>query len=249
MGKQQPGVRAQEIKIVRAPLAPAVAPPSGTPPTPATQGTPPATPAPTATLDLSGFSANQLRRMLQELRSQRQELADRRQTIGPSYEGASGANREGIGARLDQLDRGIAGYEAEIVRVGRAYATKAAGESNTTSNPTIPFNYVRRDQATGMTFGFSFMTAIVVFVAARRMFRRNYYGAASQRQQQPNLIASNERLERIEQAVDAIAVEVERVSENQRFMTRLMTETQLGDTIKDVRKSTELAKSAAENSG
>jgi hypothetical protein len=32
------------------------------------------------------------------------------------------------------------------------------------------------------------------------------------------------RLERIEQAVDAIAIEVERVSEAQRFQTRLMTE-------------------------
>jgi len=33
-----------------------------------------------------------------------------------------------------------------------------------------------------------------------------------------------ERLTRIEQAVDAIAVEVERVSEGQRYTTRLMTE-------------------------
>jgi hypothetical protein len=33
------------------------------------------------------------------------------------------------------------------------------------------------------------------------------------------------RLERIEQAMDAIAIEVERISEAQRFQTRLMTET------------------------
>jgi hypothetical protein len=32
------------------------------------------------------------------------------------------------------------------------------------------------------------------------------------------------RLERIEQAVDAIAIEVERVSEGQRFVTRLLSE-------------------------
>ena len=32
------------------------------------------------------------------------------------------------------------------------------------------------------------------------------------------------RLERIEQAVDAIAIEVERISEAQRFQTRIMTE-------------------------
>ena len=35
---------------------------------------------------------------------------------------------------------------------------------------------------------------------------------------------SGQRLERIEQAVDAIAIEVERVSEGQRFVTRLFSE-------------------------
>jgi len=40
----------------------------------------------------------------------------------------------------------------------------------------------------------------------------------------------NERLQRMEQALDAIAVEVERVSEGQRFTTRLLTErTSAGD--------------------
>lgn len=35
---------------------------------------------------------------------------------------------------------------------------------------------------------------------------------------------ANVRLERMEQAIDAIAVEVERIAENQRFTTRLLTE-------------------------
>ena len=37
------------------------------------------------------------------------------------------------------------------------------------------------------------------------------------------------RLERIEQAVDAIAIEVERISEGQRFTTKLLTERASGD--------------------
>ncbi len=42
---------------------------------------------------------------------------------------------------------------------------------------------------------------------------------------QPSLPRDVEaRLERIEQAVDAVAVEVERISEGQRFTTRLLTE-------------------------
>jgi hypothetical protein len=33
----------------------------------------------------------------------------------------------------------------------------------------------------------------------------------------------DDRLQRLEQAVDAIAIEVERISEGQRFLTRLQT--------------------------
>ena len=36
--------------------------------------------------------------------------------------------------------------------------------------------------------------------------------------------ATDERMQRLEQAVDAIAIEVERISEGQRFLTRLQTE-------------------------
>ena len=36
--------------------------------------------------------------------------------------------------------------------------------------------------------------------------------------------ATEARLERIEQAVDSIAIEVERISENQRFTTKLLSE-------------------------
>ena len=39
------------------------------------------------------------------------------------------------------------------------------------------------------------------------------------------------RLERIEQAVDAIAVEVERISEGQRFTTKLLSEGRQGNAL------------------
>ena len=43
------------------------------------------------------------------------------------------------------------------------------------------------------------------------------------------------RLERIEQAVEAIAVEVERVSEGQRFVTRLMSENKAVPALENTR--------------
>jgi hypothetical protein len=225
------------------PATPTAAPPPQTAP-----GAPiTSTDVPTGTLDLSKFSLNELRRMRSELSSQRGDLASRREATARSYEAGTGANKEGMGERLRLLDANIMVYENQMVRVGREIAARGGGVTET-PNYRVPPNYVSEDDAAGMAFGFSFLTLILTFFITRRIMRRKYAGLPASRQQ-PNLIASNERLERIEQAVDTIAVEVERVSENQRFMTRLMTETQLGDTIKDVRKSAELAKSAAESSG
>ena len=69
--------------------------------------------------------------------------------------------------------------------------------------------------------GFFAMVAIIAVGAplarafARRMERDSKVKIAPE-------IAS--RLERIEQAVDSIAIEVERISEGQRFTTKLLTE-------------------------
>jgi hypothetical protein len=77
----------------------------------------------------------------------------------------------------------------------------------------------------------------VAIAVARRLWKRST----------PPTIPGNwadtpNRLERLETAVDTIAVEIERVSESQRFMTRLMTETQLGSTVASVRASHEAAR-------
>ena len=77
-----------------------------------------------------------------------------------------------------------------------------------------------------------------------RTFRRRRYVKPGTPAMTPAL--GGERVDRMEAAIDAIAVEIERVSENQSFMTRLMTETQLAGTIAAVRDSTEAAKMAAE---
>lgn len=237
----------QQVQVTR--VAPQTPAPSATP-VAGGQATPPAGGPATETLDLSQFNVRQLRQMLSELRSQRSDYANRRSNLGDSYENATGANKEAMGDRLKTVDQIIIRYENEMARVGGAIVARGGGQTVEVPQAGIPGNYMSEDDAAGMAFGFSFATLVLTLFFMRRYFRRKYAGApALGRQQQPNLIASNERLERIEQAVDSIAIEVERVSENQRFMTRLMTETQLGDTIKDVRKSAELAKSAAENSG
>ena len=65
----------------------------------------------------------------------------------------------------------------------------------------------------GIIFGTTSATVLSLARMKMRMAERN--------RTSPHV---EERLERIEQAVDAIALEVERVAESQRFTTRLLAE-------------------------
>jgi hypothetical protein len=74
-------------------------------------------------------------------------------------------------------------------------------------------------QVTGLSIVFTiFVLGPLSLAAARNLWRR-----ASRPALPPGWSESSQRLERLEQAVDTIAIEIERVSESQRFMTRLMT--------------------------
>jgi hypothetical protein len=84
-----------------------------------------------------------------------------------------------------------------------------------------------------------FVLAPLAIALSRRLWKRSSPA--------PLPAAWNEtpsRLERLEQSVDTIALEIERVSESQRFMTRLMTETQLGSAVASVRASADAARDA-----
>ena len=70
--------------------------------------------------------------------------------------------------------------------------------------------------------GVAFVLAVLFPISlayARRIWRRSTAPAAVAPRESPE---SAQRLARLEEAVDAIAVEVERISEGQRFMTKIM---------------------------
>jgi hypothetical protein len=60
-------------------------------------------------------------------------------------------------------------------------------------------------------------TMAVVFVGTKIALQRT-------RQRPPIMPVNDERFERLEQAVDAIAIEIERMSEAQRFTAKLLTD-------------------------
>jgi hypothetical protein len=129
----------------------------------------------------------------------------------------AGPARTGIEGRLAVLDRRLAQLESDIAATGRQLTAAAPGlTSSSTGGPVndIPDN--------AMTLGIV-MTIFVLFplaiTFARNLWKRGNRPAAAAPSPE-----TNQRLERLEQGVDAIAIEIERVSEGQRFVTKLLSE-------------------------
>ena len=81
-----------------------------------------------------------------------------------------------------------------------------------------------RFEAIVAVFGIIFGTGSVVGVAWAVAYGAVKYRRAASPVSDAALGRIEQRMERIEQAIDAVAVEIERVSEGQRFTTRLLTE-------------------------
>jgi hypothetical protein len=65
------------------------------------------------------------------------------------------------------------------------------------------------------------VAATIIGVSITRAWVRRLESAPREPNQLPEV---NARLERMEQAIDSIAIEVERISEGQRFTTKLLSE-------------------------
>lgn len=179
------------------------------------------------------------------IEEQLRSLVNRRDELAGNLDGRTGADREGIEARLRSLDAQIQATETELNSVTKDVA-QAATPSFAETVRTVYQGYNSSDLVGAGFSGAGIMFALFIPLIVRTFRRRRWVRPGTGSTQAPAI--GNDRIERMEMAIDSIAVEMERVSENQRFMTRLMTETQLAGTIAAVRGSTEAAKVAAEHS-
>jgi hypothetical protein len=145
----------------------------------------------------------------------------RRRELSNALEDASGVNRQGLEQRIAQLDQRIMGIEADIAQNGRLLASAPASSLPGSSETTVPNPLgLNPGQITAISIvGTVFVLFPLSIAIARNIWRRGSRHAPPA--QSPE---SGQRMERLEQAVDAIAIEIERVSEGQRFVTRLLTE-------------------------
>ena len=161
-----------------------------------------------------GAQRNELRRQLSALEEKRSDLIRQIQSSSPGS-----PERVGVESRLKEIDTRISSLDQEIAASDAAVARAANAPGAVVEQP-MPFREGPPEEV--FILGGMFMMVVLLplsIALARRIWRRG--SAAQTPAMAPEL---SERLTRLEQAVDEIAVEVERVGEGQRFMSRQFTE-------------------------
>ena len=164
------------------------------------------------------------------LRAQREELGDQLSLLNNQRENLAeqlqdpmmrGASRTGLEQRITEVDARISVLDKQIAEVD-AQVARAAAIPGATVRPPEPPRTGPPEEIWPLSALFMLVAFLPLSIAyARRIWRR---GAAA-----GVVVASlpkemSERFVRMEQAVEATALEVERIGEGQRFMTRVLTE-------------------------
>jgi hypothetical protein len=161
-----------------------------------------------------------LRAKRSELSNQLESAAGRRARLSSQLVGKEGADRAGIEARIGVLDKRIMQLESDIAESGRLLTLAPNALVASTESSRGPGN-MDPDAIAALGGVFMiFVLAPIAFSAARMMWKR------TNRPPAPPALSNDavNRLERLEQGMDAIAIEIERVSEGQRFVTKLLSE-------------------------
>ena len=154
---------------------------------------------------------------IDELGDQLRSVQSRRHEVAASLHGADPAARPGIEQRLRVLDERIVQIESDIGTTSRELASVPAA---LVSAARAPIQQGGNDEDEMLFVGTLFGGSLAVAMMWVRRWRRRRKGTAG-----AIPAASTDQFHRLEQAVDAIAIEVERIAEGQRFTAKLMADT------------------------
>lgn len=155
--------------------------------------------------------------------TQLNSAADRRQELAESLKDAPPGTEKGILERIQLLDSRILQIERDLEESGRLLRTGMTVDNGVALvAPPSGIREMGMSDETAAIIGVSFSVFFLfplALGAMRLMFRR----ARKHQVAQPSP-ETDARMERLEQAVDAIAIEVERVGESQRYQAKVLAE-------------------------
>lgn len=190
--------------------------------------TPPAVPGAAVAPAIAGIPRPLTQADVEALRSRRSELSRqitsaserRAEAVNDLRRSPDGAARAGLEGRIAVLDQRIMQLESDIAANGQALA---AAPGNLQAQATVVpagerFGPFSSGQLTAVSIvSIVFIWGPLAYAAARIMLKRWAHPKPV-----PQILESSARLERMEQAIDAVAIEIERISEGQRFVTQAM---------------------------
>jgi hypothetical protein len=168
-------------------------------------------------------------RELAALKARRSELSDQLQSVDGrrskllSQLKTTGDPRavQGLEDRLALLDKRQLQLESDLASTGQQLSSTQAGLAATTGLASST-GLSAAQVTTISVFAIVFVLAPLAVGFMKSLLRRS----AKSPVPPAALTETAERLERLETAVDTIAVEIERISEGQRFVTKLLSDSQ-----------------------
>ncbi len=166
-------------------------------------------------LDALGQRRSELSTQLQSVDSRRSKLLSQlKQTDDPTA-------IKGLQDRLALLDSRQLQLESDLAQTGQQLSSAPAGLIASTAVPVFA------GLGSGQFLALSIVFVIFVLGPLTVGFSRTLWKRSSRPALPPAVFNETaQRLERVEAAVDAIAIEIERISEGQRFVTKLLSESQ-----------------------
>ncbi|WP_310571280.1 hypothetical protein [Gemmatimonas sp.] len=196
-------------------------------PAPPTVPTPPPVPfvVQTATGQITGAPTEvyqgalaqrrELRNQLERLESQRQDLRNELRSDGDAN---SATDRAGVEARIKELDARISSVDQQLARADAAVA-QASAIPGATTEPPRPERNGPPEEIIAIPIVFTLAVLMPLAIAySRRIWKKGATVIA------PIPKDVTDRLDAMGQAVESIAIEVERIGEGQRFLTRVMSD-------------------------
>jgi hypothetical protein len=188
-----------------------------------------------------------LRARGEALSDQLTSAAGRRRQTRDGLRTATGADKAGLEQRLGVLDARIARLETDIDENGKLLASLPAARVGTVGQSFGPSD-VNINRFMGNMIPIVIVFTIFVLAPIALSISRIFWRRGSLPRQAAQSPENTQRLERMEQAIDSIAIEMERVSEGQRFVTRLLSESRTGAAVEGQRAAPPLSAPVGEKS-
>jgi hypothetical protein len=171
------------------------------------------TPLPNTAAELRNLIArrNEISNQLTNVSSRREDLA------GELRNAAPGADRVGLENRIGVLDNRLKELETQLDVTGKQVIAARGIIAVDPDPPVPPGQILSSGQITAISLALIFAVAMPLAMAwARAVLRR------SKAQSEAPSRQLTDRLDRMEEGIEAIAIEMERVSEGQRFVTKVL---------------------------